>query len=220
MAQGQAQPPRQTLATFGGGTPSARAKLNALVSVVNALKAGANLPIQSNGGSGGTIVIRITGGDADSGYSWVQVYLADDGTWTDTTDGLMSDTSGVAYELNGADGVPEDSIVQARRYQDQAGAYFYQFTFGNIIPYFMFPVQVQKVGGSNGTNSAAATYTYTVLDLNGVSIGTPIGQTRPRPIGAVTFQAGATGYGVAFYAADGTLKLWDAGEIPQVEACP
>lgn len=130
MPQGQAQPPRQTLATFGGGTPSARAKLNALVGAVNALKAGPNVPIQANQGNGFQIVARITGGNGTDGYTWVQVVLDGDGEWVTLPDGFTSTDCGVAYEVNGVSDVAPGSIVQMTRYQNQAGDYVYQFAFG------------------------------------------------------------------------------------------
>jgi hypothetical protein len=80
----------------------------------------------------------------------------------------------------------------------------------------MFAVKVSNPSGSNGTTTTAANYTYTVKDLAGNTIGTGVALSRPRPNGAVTTQS--DGYGVAFY--DGTtLKLWDAGEIPQTATC-
>jgi hypothetical protein len=89
----------------------------------------------------------------------------------------------------------------------------------------MFPVKVEEDGGANGTDTTAATYTYTVRTLpwNGTSggevLGTTVPVSRPREIGYVITQAGSTGYGVAFY--DGTtLRLWDAGEIYGTEECP
>lgn len=88
----------------------------------------------------------------------------------------------------------------------------------------LFPVKVERAGtgNTNGTSSTPANYTYTVRRIewtgSGTSadyeLGTNVPQTRPRPNGPVTYQAGSTGYGVAFYDG-GTLKLWDAGEIPQ-----
>lgn len=81
-----------------------------------------------------------------------------------------------------------------------------------------FPVKVQKDGGSDGSTSSAASWTYTVRDLNGNTLGTGITLSRPRPKGVMIYQAGSSGYGDAFY--DGsTLKLWDAGEVEDTGAC-
>jgi hypothetical protein len=81
-----------------------------------------------------------------------------------------------------------------------------------------FAVKVEKTGGSDGTSTTAASWTYTVKDLAGTSLGTAVAQSRPRPNGKMTFQTGSSGYGTAFY--DGaTLKLWDAGEVEGTGAC-
>lgn len=83
----------------------------------------------------------------------------------------------------------------------------------------MFPVKVEKTGGSNGTATTAASYTYTVRSLAGDVLGTGVSLARPRPAGAMVHQTGSSGYGLAFY--DGTtLKLWDAGEVPETGTCP
>ena len=74
-----------------------------------------------------------------------------------------------------------------------------------------FAVKVEMDGGINGTQSTAATYTYTVRHLEGDLLGTLIPMSKPRDPGSVTYQAGAGGYGIAFYD-DGVLVLWDAGE--------
>lgn len=81
----------------------------------------------------------------------------------------------------------------------------------------LFLVKVTKDGGSNGNKTTAATWTYTVKNLAGSTIGTTVALTRPRPYGTATYQA-ADSYGIAFY--DGaTLKLWDAGEIYGTGGC-
>lgn len=85
-------------------------------------------------------------------------------------------------------------------------------------------VRVEVDGGSNGTASTAASYTYRIRSKgwNGTDGGTVIAENvavaRPRPNGAVTTQDGSTGFGIAFK--DGTTwKLWDAGEIPETGGC-
>lgn len=83
-----------------------------------------------------------------------------------------------------------------------------------------FAVQVEKDGGTDGDATTKATYTYTVRSLSGVTLGTLVPQTRPRPYGEMTFQTGDEGYGIAFYAADGSLKLFDAGEVQTTYSCP
>jgi hypothetical protein len=81
-----------------------------------------------------------------------------------------------------------------------------------------FPVKIAKDGGSQGTQSAAATWTYTVKTLAGDTIKATVPLTRPRPVGTATVQADDS-YGLAFYAG-GDIKLWDAGEIYGAAPCP
>lgn len=90
-----------------------------------------------------------------------------------------------------------------------------------------FPVTVEKDGGSDGTVGAVATWTYTVRTEDWAGTGTSSdyllatarGLSRPRPKGKMLFQAGSTGFGDAFYGPDGTLRLWDAGEVPDTGVC-
>lgn len=82
---------------------------------------------------------------------------------------------------------------------------------------FLFPVQVEKDGGSQGDDTTAASWTYTVKDLGGGDIDTEVALTRPRPNGTAVFQVGTfagedAGYGTGFYDTDGDFVLWDAGE--------
>jgi hypothetical protein len=84
----------------------------------------------------------------------------------------------------------------------------------------LFAVRVEQTGGSDGTSSTAASWTYTVRDVSStVTLGTVVAVARPRPNGLMTYQSGSDGFGVAFYDDDGTLKLWDAGEVPTTGAC-
>jgi hypothetical protein len=88
-------------------------------------------------------------------------------------------------------------------------------------PANLFWVAVQKTGGSNGTQTTAASWTYTVREIEfpNSTIGTAIAVTRPRGHGEMDFQAGTTGRGLAYYDANGYLKLWDAGENPALGDC-
>lgn len=79
----------------------------------------------------------------------------------------------------------------------------------------LFSVALTQTGGSNGTKTTAASWTYTVKTIDSaVTLGTGVALTRPRPAGYMT--AGTSG--LAYY--DGTtLKLWDAGEIYGIGPC-
>lgn len=83
----------------------------------------------------------------------------------------------------------------------------------------MFPVQVKKDGGADGTQTTPATWTYTVLSLDGgQTLGSLTPLARPRPNGSRVVQTALPAFGMAFYSA-GQLMLWDAGEIPATTAC-
>lgn len=83
----------------------------------------------------------------------------------------------------------------------------------------LFVVKVEKDGGTNGSATTAASYTYTVRSLDGETLGTAVPVALPRPNGMVTYQGGSDGYGLAFYDGE-TLKLLDAGEVPETDTCP
>ena len=83
----------------------------------------------------------------------------------------------------------------------------------------MFPVQVKSDGGADGSQTAPATWTYTVLSADGsqtLASLTPL--ARPRPNGSRVVQSASPSFGMAFYSA-GQLILWDAGEVPSTTAC-
>jgi hypothetical protein len=87
---------------------------------------------------------------------------------------------------------------------------------GRLVNNSFFPVKVTKTGGSDGTNTTAASWTYTVKNLDDVELGTGVSLAKPRPYGKMTY---GSSHGLAFY--DGaTLKLWDAGEVPGSVHCP
>lgn len=167
------------------------------------------------GSASTTFVAKITGSSGPA-FAWTEQYQIDATTWADLPDGRSGTTSvNPAYELNGSQSIATNTLVWITQNTDDSGTVRYTF----VSPAVMFPVKVEQTGGSDGNNTTAASYTYTVRSLTGATLGTGVAQVRPRPNGAVTVQAGSTGYGVAFY--DGlNLRLWDAGEIPQTQVCP
>lgn len=83
----------------------------------------------------------------------------------------------------------------------------------------MYPVRVQKDGGADGGTASVATWTYTLRDASSfATIITSATQNMPRPYGAMTYQPGSTGFGVAFLLG-GTVFLWNAGEVPTIVVC-
>ena len=83
----------------------------------------------------------------------------------------------------------------------------------------LFPVQITRDGGADGTQTSPATWTYTVLTVDGSqTLGTRVSPARPRPNGSRIVQSPSPAYGTAFYVS-GSLLLWDAGEIAATTAC-
>ena len=81
----------------------------------------------------------------------------------------------------------------------------------------VFAVNVTRDGGSDGSQTTAASWTYTVKTIDGsVTLGTGVAVARPRPNGSMLT---GSGFGLAFFDAVGTLRLWDAGETPATTAC-
>ena len=160
------------------------------------------------------ILARITGRSGAT-YSWVEAYYSTPGTIADLTGGRTGTNN--AREVSGREDIRTGAYVFL--IDENAGDGVQVFWFiAPTTPDATFAVKVEVLAGSQGTNTTPATYTYIVRSLAGATLGTGIAQSRPRPNGRVTFQAGAGGYGVAFY--DGTtLRLWDAGEIPITGGC-
>jgi hypothetical protein len=81
----------------------------------------------------------------------------------------------------------------------------------------LFAVVLVQSGGSNGTASAAPTYTYKINDINDeVELeGTPQAPELGRPNGAVT----AATRGMAYYDVDGDITLFYAHEVPTTDDC-
>lgn len=72
----------------------------------------------------------------------------------------------------------------------------------------VFPVDLTQTGGSNGNKTTAATWTYTVNDLDGNELGTAVSPLKVRPNGTMT----AATKGIAYYDEDGNLVLYDTNE--------
>jgi len=82
------------------------------------------------------------------------------------------------------------------------------------------PVTVTKTGGSDGTASTRASWTYTITSLNGTQLATAVAVVKTRPLGPMHYgdEIADPAYGQAFINASGDWKLWDAGEVPNLTA--
>jgi hypothetical protein len=79
----------------------------------------------------------------------------------------------------------------------------------------LFAVTLTQTGGSDGTTSTAATWTYTVTSLGGTSLGTSKSPEWPRPYGKMT----AATKGLAYIDTDGAVVLSVAFEKPGSGSC-
>jgi hypothetical protein len=80
----------------------------------------------------------------------------------------------------------------------------------------VFQVACTQTGGSDGSATTAASYTYTVKTQDGVTtLGTGVAVTGPRPKGLTNVGT----VGIAYYDSSGALKLWSAGETPTSGTC-
>lgn len=84
----------------------------------------------------------------------------------------------------------------------------------------LFAVKVTQTAGSAGSKTTQCSFTYTVKDLAGTTLGTGMSPLKRRPsVGKMTAGAADT-IGLAYYDTDGTtLKLYDANEVNSVGAC-
>lgn len=167
------------------------------------------------------LLVNIDSYTQANGATWHQLQPGTSGA-TVVSGGLTNEKAGPAYEVNNA----ASGTVLAASGTNGLHAHLFQAPDANGTPrlYFVnqprttFPVKVTKDGGSDGNQSGAATWTYTVKDLAGTTLGTTVSPIKTRPNGKMTY-AGADSYAIAFY--DGaTLKLWDVVEVPgTVGAC-
>ena len=163
------------------------------------------------------ILARITGRSGAT-YSWVEAYYSTPGTLADLSGGRTGTNN--AREVSGREDIRTGAYVFL--IDENAGDGVQVFWFiAPTTPDATFAVKVEQTGGS-GTPTANFTYTVRTLPWNGTSggatLGTGVAVSRPRPAMAMIAQSGSTGYGIAFY--DGaTLRLWDAGEVIDVEGC-
>ena len=83
----------------------------------------------------------------------------------------------------------------------------------------LFPVTLTQSGGSNGSQTSAASYTYIVKSISGTTLGTtgttPIQPIWARDFGLVT----AATHGTAYYDNSGNLVLYQADEVYQTSGC-
>jgi len=162
---------------------------------------------------------RITGRTAGE-YSWRRMTPRD-------SDGLLQDdpqnTTGTlnAEEVYGLNGVPIGSrvVMIFVGYKDVSGVPTPRYRFQYVMPGQFFAVKVTQTGGAAGDATTACTFTYTVEDLNNVSLGTSMSPELRRTATGKYSAPSARSIGQAYYDGSAVLHLYDANEVPFVESC-
>lgn len=82
-----------------------------------------------------------------------------------------------------------------------------------------FAVKMYQTGGSAGDKTNPCTFTYTVKDLDGNTLGTVMTPEKNREAAGKRVAPTDGDYGWAFLDTDGELVLYDPNEVWSVEAC-
>lgn len=122
--------------------------------------------------------------------------------------------------FSGEQGLRIGRAVQAVERAVQAGgSEAYPDLLGWFTPNPHFAVKCTKDGGSAGSDSTTCSWTYTVKALDGTVLGAAISPTKYRLPNHEYVDLPADSIGAAYFDETGTLRLWDAGEIPASEDC-
>ncbi len=173
-----------------------------------------------------TVFARLTGDDGGSppaAYDWEQVEIDADGEWAPVAEGRTGTVeerpayplAGRAYEADAATG---DVVLIRRapvRQDDDTYLPGWVIVTAGERPGTMFRVNLVQTGGSNGTKTTAASWTYTATDLGGATLGTGLAPERTRENGT---RAAAT-KGEGYYNTAGTFVLAEAWELRGTGAC-
>lgn len=120
-----------------------------------------------------------------------------------------------------------DGLIEAKRVGQEITVSLNLRALLALLPKFVDNLFIADItwdgGGSDGTTATRASWTYTVKRL-GVTVATGVQPERNRPIGSMIqgdLVPGSTKHGLCFYGSDGTVHLWDAGEVESTDpACP
>jgi hypothetical protein len=161
------------------------------------------------------ILVTVTS-TGSNGATWKEVTPTTAGGVELVDGGLTDEDLGAAFELNGdIDSVNAGSGTTGA----QVWLQLRPDSNGAIVPMFDgavrgFVVNLSGPTGSNGTQTSAPTYTYTVKTVGGTQLGTGMSPEVSRPYGAVT----AAAKGLA-YRYGGTVHLLIAFEVPGSGNC-
>jgi hypothetical protein len=207
-----------------------RASANRIARVViDAEKAHTDRGFSPNGPAAGgateTIYAKLTSqgtGSSSLAFAWTEQRRKADGTWEDAPNGRTGTTTNNAAWIaptNAANVLNQTVLMRRTPYYVAASSNYAQVWTVAPQQLVCIPVRVEKDGGSNGTATSAASYTYTVRDFaSGNTLATNAAQVHPRAYGAVDYQAGTNGVGLA-YQSGTSVALYLAGEVPQTGPC-
>jgi len=167
------------------------------------------------------IMAEITGyASSTDNYTWKEKRLSAAGIWEDLPNGLTSTDVGKAIEQTGVAGWPDGSIVRLTWRPGATGPGFWCFRTGAPRG-VLFLVFVTKDAGSAGSKTTPCSWTYTVTDYGGRTLGTGLTPAKPRTSVGKYAQPGAGSPGLGWYNSVGDFKLYEAAEeIPIVSVCP
>ena len=174
-------------------------------------------------------VVRLVGEPETQRYSFREQRTASDGvSWEDRPGGIASvQTSGMdnvnqtCVAIHIQTGLPADVstgaiglLIETYTYQGDREYVFIGPMVGTI-----FAIKMTQTGGSNGTNSTAASWTYTITDRNDNQLVTSYNPTTgdfKRPTYGKMDKATA---GTGYYDENGTFTLSWCNEVPTASEC-
>jgi len=187
------------------------------------------------------VLIRITGNTAEGTDRWkysaeqlkeqkttvgYETWELNDNakTWTNTVYNFADD----ANEIGGRQAIQNGRIFQAQVFfiPDGSGGFTEEVWFDGVNGEdATFAVNVTQTGGSAGNKTTQCSFTYTVSDLNGNTLGTAVNPTTSphtykRIAKGITTAATA---GIACWvtvSGTPTLSVRWVNEVPGAEACP
>ncbi|MDE2101256.1 MAG: hypothetical protein KGL39_28680, partial [Patescibacteria group bacterium] len=186
---------------------------------LNLLNGGGRTPPISSHGWIGVVQSALTGGCYTVNNATVTVN-ATTHVWTVTArtssdPAYLSVTACNIKEIvSRAESLASGTIVYVMELPASAGATSPNYLILGSSAASLFPVTLTQSGGSNGSQTSAATYTYIVKSISGTTLGTtgttPIQPTWARDFGSVNTAT----HGTAYYDDSGNLVLYQADETP------
>lgn len=164
---------------------------------------------------------QLTGSNSSNGssptFSWQQMQLSA-GVFTTAA---FSDSNFSAGEINKNVGFINQIVTLTFAGYNASNSNLSQYVFTGIAPYATFDVKVNQSGGSNGSQTTLATFTYYLFSL---ADNSPIGSTT-SPYTPTWARANSAGIltpgtrGKAYVDASGNVHLTQVDEQLQMTGC-